>query len=52
MQNVQTTGLARVLPSTERSEETGVMSLLNSPGRGVLFVGDLFCLNSMGLLKP
>jgi len=40
--------LAQVFPSTEGSEEAGVMSLPSPPGRGVLFAGDLLRLNSMG----
>lgn len=40
------TGLAQVLPSTKGSEETGIVSPLNSPGKGLLFGGHLLCLNS------
>lgn len=40
------TKLAQGLLSTNSSEETGVLSPLNSPGKGLLFGGDLLCLNS------
>lgn len=40
------TELAQVLPSTNSSEETGIVSPLNSPGKGLLFGGHLLCLNS------
>lgn len=40
------TKLALVLPSTNSSEETGVLRPLNAPGKGLLFGGHLLCLNS------
>lgn len=40
------TKLAQVLSSTNSSEETGVLSPLHFPGKGLLFGGQLLCLNS------